>query len=260
MAKGRAMKKSLKLPGNGFEIFYYEMGAGEPLVYVHGIGEVPESPPFLQELSQKYRVIVPLYLSPSTNQAIAAVSSVLDWVLFCNDFLDALKIQECTLLGHSLGGMLAAELAAVTPERVKKLILVNSLGLWLGDFPVVDFFSIPTHLLDNFLWHSTHTEAHAAYRQLIGVQELDFSLRQSDLLGQAGKFLWPLPDRGLRSRLYRVKAKTVVIWGHEDRLVPFRYATEFAKLIAAAELKIIKNCGHLPMFEQRELFVSGVIS
>jgi pimeloyl-ACP methyl ester carboxylesterase len=69
-------------------------------------------------------------------------------------------------------------------------------------------------------------------------------------MGATGKFLWPIPDKGLRKRIHRVQTPTLVVWGKEDRLVPPVYAEEFARRIAGARVEIVDQAGHAPHLEQ----------
>jgi pimeloyl-ACP methyl ester carboxylesterase len=72
-------------------------------------------------------------------------------------------------------------------------------------------------------------------------------------LGATGKFVWPIPDKGLKKRLHRVKAPTLIVWGEDDALVSSVYAKEFASRIADARIEIIKDCGHVPQVERLEV-------
>ena len=75
---------------------------------------------------------------------------------------------------------------------------------------------------------------------------------------QASKFLWPIPDRGLKKRVYRIAAKTLVMMGESDRLIPPVYANEFTRRIKNSRAVTIKQAGHMPMYEQPEEFVRTV--
>jgi pimeloyl-ACP methyl ester carboxylesterase len=79
-------------------------------------------------------------------------------------------------------------------------------------------------------------------------------------IAAAGKFLWPLPDRGLRRRTYRIKASTLILWGDRDRINPPSYAGDFAKMIARSQTGTVANAGHLLMLEQPAAFTSAVAS
>ena len=69
-------------------------------------------------------------------------------------------------------------------------------------------------------------------------------------LACTGKFIWPIPDRGLRKRLHRITAPTLIVWGHQDRLVPTVYADEFAAAIRGSRVEVLEGAGHLPHREQ----------
>ena len=68
-------------------------------------------------------------------------------------------------------------------------------------------------------------------------------------MGATGKFLWPIPDKGLKKRIHRVQAPTLVVWGQEDRIVPLVYAQEFARRIGGARVETIQQAGHAPHLE-----------
>ena len=75
-----------------------------------------------------------------------------------------------------------------------------------------------------------------------------------------GKFIWPIPDKGLKKRLHRIKAPSLIVWGDQDKLVPPAYAQLFASKIANANIAMIKNAGHLPQFEQPEAYLKEAIA
>ena len=77
-------------------------------------------------------------------------------------------------------------------------------------------------------------------------------------LATAGKFLWPLPDRGLKKRAHRISSPTLVVWGESDRLIPPVYANEFTSRIKGAKSVTIKQAGHMVMYEQQAAFVNAV--
>ena len=72
-------------------------------------------------------------------------------------------------------------------------------------------------------------------------------------LGATGKFVWPIPDKGLKKRMHRIKAKALIVWGEDDALVSSVYAKEFAQRIANSQVEIIKDCGHVPQVERLEI-------
>ena len=85
-----------------------------------------------------------------------------------------------------------------------------------------------------------------------------FLVTNARQLGMAGKILFPIPDRGLSSRLYRIKAKTLLIWGDNDRLVVPAYAQAFRKAIAGAELAVIPEAGHMVTLEKPDQVIAAL--
>ena len=152
-----------------------------------------------------------------------------------------------------MGGMIAGEMAAIAPNDVSRLALIAPAGLWLDEHPIPDMFSMLPFEMPGYLFHDAggrredddrgHDMSDPKFLQAYLVQ----NARQ---LGMAGKILFPIPERGLAARLYRIKAKTVLIWGESDKLIPPVYAQEFQRGIAGAELVLIPEAGHVAPFEK----------
>jgi pimeloyl-ACP methyl ester carboxylesterase len=151
--------------------------------------------------------------------------------------------------------MVAAELAATNPERVSKLVLIDPIGLWRDDAPVRNWMATPFADLAKYLFADQQNPmaqmitAAARISQMSDAQiEMQIQIMWS--LACTGKFVWPIPDRGLQKRLHRITAPTLIIWGQQDGIAPPVYADEFAGRIANSRVEIINNAGHLPQMEQ----------
>jgi pimeloyl-ACP methyl ester carboxylesterase len=120
--------------------------------------------------------------------------------------------------------MVAAELAAYSPGRISKLALIAPIGLWRDDAPVA---GIPPHQLPATSVADPHDPAAIT----------------------TAHFTWPIPDKGLRRRLHRVKAPTLLVWGTQDKLVPPVYADDFAALLHDARIELVPGTGHFPHLE-----------
>src|SRR5215510_14603545 len=125
--------QTLALRNGLFNVKYYKHGRGAPLVYLHGAGGLPAFTPDLEILSGHFTVTAPLHPGFGSTGDEQFHEDLLKFTLYTRDVLDALGIDEPILVGHSLGGMLAAEMAAIEPRCVKKLVLVSPAGLWLDD-------------------------------------------------------------------------------------------------------------------------------
>jgi pimeloyl-ACP methyl ester carboxylesterase len=159
-----------------------------------------------------------------------------------------------------LGGMFAAELAAICPCLVRRLVLVNPFGVWLDDVTPPDPFTMSDEDLRLQKWHDpafADLEPSSLAANSEPAERATFRARN---LAMATKFMWPLPDRGLRKRLPFVQASTLVIHGRSDGLLPVASSEEFVRLIPQARLCVIEGAGHLPMVEREAEFLRAVTS
>ena len=232
---------------------YLEGGQGEPLVFLHGAGGMTEGDPLLAELASRFHVYAPYIPGYGETEECGEIRDMLDFALHTWDVVEALGIKNPILVGHSMGGMIAAEMAALAPNDVSRLALICPAGLWLEDHPIVDLFSLLPFELPKYLFHDV--EKGAAMMS----SGLDFSdpkflqgylVRNARQLGMAGKLLFPSPERGLAERLYRVKAKTVIVWGESDKLIPPIYGPAFQEKIAGAKLVNVPEAGHMVIAEK----------
>jgi pimeloyl-ACP methyl ester carboxylesterase len=164
------------------------------------------------------------------------------------DVMEKLDLDKPIVVGHSMGGMIAAEMAAIAHTEISRLCLIAPAGLWLDEHPVVDIFTKLPYELPGLLFHDVE-----AGRKLMtaGGGNMDdpeflkqFLVMNARRLGMAGKILFPIPDRGLAQRLYRITAKTLIVWGREDALIPPVYGDAFEKAISRAKLVKIAKAGH----------------
>ena len=238
-------------------------GSGEPLVFLHAAGGLNWDP-FLHGLAERYTVYAPYFPGtyPGEPNDIDHVEDLWDAVLAYDDTLSGLGIESALLIGHSFGGMLAAELAAHRPERITKLALIAPIGLWHKDWPytVADWTAKDAQQLAAALFHNTASElVQAALTQPDDEAEAAEGLVQFLwTLGCTAKVIWPIPDKGLNKRIHRISAPTLVVWGENDALIPPAYAEIFATSIKKAETCMIPNCGHVPPLEQPDALNSAV--
>ncbi|MGE3541996.1 MAG: alpha/beta fold hydrolase, partial [Candidatus Tectimicrobiota bacterium] len=228
-----------------------QAGQGAPLLFLHGVGGLRGWDPFLADLATRFTVYAPSHPGFETSTGLEHVDDIVDMVIYYNDLLDALQLDAVHVVGHSLGGMIAAELAAFSPQRVCKLVLVSALGLWLDTQPVADFFAMTPAQLSTALWHDPQAPEAQALMALPEDEtaQLEAYLTRMQHLSAAGKFLWPIPDKGLKKRLHRITAPTLLLWGQSDGLVPEAYASAFQQQITGARVTVLPRCGHLPMYE-----------
>ena len=232
---------------------YFEGGKGEPLVFLHGAGGVMANDPLLAKLAEKFHVTAPLLPGYGDSQECGALRDMLDFTLHTWDVVDALGLKNPILVGHSMGGMMAAEMAAVAPHDVTRLGLIAPAGLWLDEYPIPDLFSTMPFEFPGLMFHDVEKGA-ALMTAGVSLDDPEwlksFLVSNARQLGMAGRILFPIPERGLSTRLYRIKAKTLLVWGDSDKVVAPAYAHAFKKAIAGSELVVIPEAGHLLNLEK----------
>src|SRR5262245_32739060 len=246
----------LTLANGGFHVRLWSEGDGPPLLYLHGLDGPPGAAPFVERLASHHRVLMPEHPGFGESTGIDHIDNVIDMVLFHRELVERLDLGPVDVVGHSLGGMFAAEFAALCPQLVRRLVLVSPFGLWLEEAEIPDLFTMTPAQLARITWHDPEGErAQAALSQAAnGYSGIQAIVKRAGNLASAGKFLWPIPDRGLARRLPFIKAPTLIVLGESDRLIPLAYGDAFAARIPNARLATTPDAGHAPMLEQPEAF------
>jgi len=245
----------------GCRVRVVEAGSGTPLVFLHGAGGLFPRNPFLDALAKKYHVFAPELPGYGESSGDELLEDMLDFTLHGWDVVAELGLERPHLVGHSMGGMIAAEMAAVAANDLRKLVLIAPAGLWIPEHPIPDLYAMLPHEYPKCLFH----DPAAGLALLTG--GLDFSnievlaefyIANSRRMSMAGKVLFPIPNRRLAKRLYRVRAETLLVWGTSDALIGEAYAERWKESIAGSRLVRIQEAGHMVPYEQPEVFVSAV--
>jgi len=239
------------LRGGLLRVDVWEGGRGEPLLFLHGEAG-PRWTRYHDLLADRYRVVAPVIAGYGESSGSEQLQDIHDLIYWGLDLLDVLGLRSVPLIGHGLGGMLAAELAAVQPERFSRLVLIDAFGLWLPDAPTLDYFAATPGELSRALYHDQEAPAAraAAEAPAEGDAYIAFMLERAKSMASAARFLWPLPNRGLNRRLHRIAAPTQVVWGESDGIMSPLYGQALRDQIAGSSLELIDGAGHLPQEEQ----------
>jgi pimeloyl-ACP methyl ester carboxylesterase len=235
-------------------VHFKVIGTGPPVVYLHPAAGLAFDP-FLLELSERHTIYAPEVPGTSAGDphAIHQVDDLHDLILIYEEAIRALQLAEPPVaIGQSFGGMLAAELDAHYPNLFSKLVLLAPIGLWREDAPLANWMEAPAAELPGMLFHDPAGPAAKAMLTPPDDPEAAIAM-QSGLvwaLGCTGKFVWPIPERGLHKRLHRITAPTLIVWGENDNLNPVAYAAELASQIAGSRAEVIPSCGHIPQVEK----------
>ena len=234
-------------------------GDGPPLVFLHGGGGLVLEDPVLAGLAGSHTVIAPIAPGFTDLAELDEIRDVHELALHYDDLFATLGLRGVPVVGHSFGGMTAAELASHCPDRVSRLVLIAPVGLWNDDYPVADLFAtLPTELPGLLFADTSHPAARAMLAGEGGEPDVEALVPVVRGLTTLAKFMWPIPDRGLGRRLYRISAPTLVVWGAEDALVSARYADDFVAGIADASKLIVPGAGHMVTVERPDEVLAAI--
>jgi pimeloyl-ACP methyl ester carboxylesterase len=244
---------------NGRRCRVWEQGEGEPLGFLGGLRGLPRWPALLERLAQQRRVIAPSLPGFPGATGFEELDDLADWVAATLDLLEASGLEGADLIGASLGGTLAAEVAAFSRATLRRLVLIAPLGLFDEREPVRDFWATRPEELPGLL--STRPDALAAFLAPPAGDDVgEWSILLARASEAAARLLWPTGDLGLRKRLHRIQAPTLLVWGSEDRIVPPSYAKRFASALGGwVEVREIAGAGHLAEIDQPDAVAAAIL-
>ncbi len=245
----------------GRKICYYDLGSGPVLVLVHGLGgDADQWAWCLEPLSATHRVIALELLGFGRSDKPLISYRIAGFVEVLERFLQTLGIERASLLGHSLGGWIAAAFALQFPLRVDKLVLNDAAGIDAGAIePPIDLNVSTRANMREILEFVFYNKA-VVSEDLV---ELSYSLHLERGDGPTIRSVLETilaPDEKLDSRISELKPPTSLLWGEQDALTPIAMAENFQRLIRGSRLEVIPECGHIPCLEKPAEFVQAVTS
>jgi pimeloyl-ACP methyl ester carboxylesterase len=227
-------------------------GSGQPLLFLHGASGAPVILPFMEKLAERFEVLVPEHPGFGASDEPDWLENIHDLAYFYLDFLKRLDLRNVHVVGSSLGGWLALEMAVRDCSRIRSLVLVGPSGITAPAVQSGDIFLwSPEELVRNLFFDLAIAEKMLA--QPMTAEQLDVSLKNRHTVA---RLAWEprLHDPFLHKWLHRVNVPVKIVWGEADKILPVAYAREFKKLMPAAEVEIIPRCGHLPQAEKPQEF------
>jgi pimeloyl-ACP methyl ester carboxylesterase len=246
------------------EVRLWRDGAGTALMFLHGAAGVPAWMPFFTQLAGAHEVLLPEHPGFGHSDNPAWIRNVGDVAMYYLDFLDGLG-KQVHLVGHSLGGWIAAELAVRNCSRLASLSLIAPAGVRVKGVPSGDnFIWSPEELARNLFHDQSFAEQMIAYTP--SEEEADLQLTNRFMAAKLGwEPRWFNP--ALERWLHRIKVPVFVLWGREDKIMPSAYAKVWQERVPDVRVEIVPECGHLPQVEKADLaaqkilrFVEGVRS
>jgi len=234
-------------------------GTGRPLLFLHGAGGWPAWSPFFERLSQHGELAVPEHPCFGASDNPAWMRNVPDLAMYYLDLLDAAYSAPAHVIGHSLGGWIAAEAACRNGRRFASLTLVAPAGIRVKGIPPGD----------NFIWSPEEAARNRFHDQkfadaLLAAPPPSDEVVEQQMQNQlaAVKFGWEPRwfNPELEKWLHRIAVPTHVLWGKEDKLLPSAYAELWRERVAGAQVTMIEACGHRPHVEQAERVADSVLA
>jgi pimeloyl-ACP methyl ester carboxylesterase len=239
------------------DLSYLRGGDGPPLLYLHGSGGVLAVMPWMELLATSYDLIVPDHPGFGRTSTPEWFDSIHDLAFFYLDVLSALKLDRVHLVGHSLGGWLAAEIAIRNTTRLRTLALVAPAGVRVKGVETFDLFLA-----------SPEASVRAAYfDQALADRILATPPPEGDALDillrnrlATARIAWQprLYDPDLSKWLHRIDVPTLVLWGAQDGILPVGLMPGYTGAIPGAQSVVLENCGHVPHVERTDAFLDAL--
>jgi pimeloyl-ACP methyl ester carboxylesterase len=240
------------------ELELHEAGAGSALLFLHSGGGFSPDDAFVGVLAEHHRVIAPSHPG-------FGYSSLPDWIDNIDDIahiylelMDQLDLRRVTLVGASIGGWIAAEMATKSPERFDKVALIGAVGVKTGgpkQLDIPDIFAHSTEALDRMRFHDP-AKAKIDLTKL-SEEQMRIIARNNETLAL---LVWEpyMHNPKLKHRLHRLTMPVLFMRGASDGLVSAAYLERYAKLVPGARIATIAEAGHLPHIEQPKAFAASL--
>jgi pimeloyl-ACP methyl ester carboxylesterase len=231
-------------------------GEGPPLLVLHGAGGPNGWRRWHAALAEQFTLYVPAHPGFGRSAAADWMESVRDVARYYLWFLDVVGLSRASIVGSSMGGWIAAELATMNPYAVDRLILVAAAGLKPEQGEILDIFYHPLDTLRTLQFHDPAQvpEWDELYGQAPTPEQQDLQLRNREM---AARLTWRpyMFNPRLPHFLPRVSNPTLVVWGREDRIIPPICGEQYLRLLPNASLRVLEACGHSPPIEKPDEFV-----
>jgi pimeloyl-ACP methyl ester carboxylesterase len=242
----------------GIDLEFIEAGQGRGLVFLHsGQGHDPWQS-FAAQLAPQRRLIAPSHPGFGKSGLPDWLDSVDDIAHINLELLDRLDLVEVDLVGCSLGGWIAAEMASMAPERFRRLVFVGPMGVKLGPtdkLDIPDIFAMPQESADKLLYKDAARFAPDFTK--LPDDELATMFRARESLALLTWEPW-MHNPKLKHRLHRIIKPALFVRGDSDGLISADYLAGYAKLLPNARTLTIPGAGHLTHLEQPQALTFAI--
>jgi pimeloyl-ACP methyl ester carboxylesterase len=244
----------------GIEVHCYRGGDGPPLILLHGGGGNPGWLMHHDALAHHFSVYAPSHPGFGRTPRPGWMNRVSDLSVFYLWMLQALGMERVHLVGHSLGGWIAADMATTCPQVVDRLVLVDAVGIKPQRSEILDIFLITPEEVRAKAYYKT--EQAPEWEQLYGrTPTPEEAARAEDALEMLVRLCWKpyMHDARLPALLPRVQRPTLIVWGRQDAIVPLECGELYQQGIPGSQLVVLDECGHVPQIEKPQAFADAVV-
>lgn len=236
---------------------YFKGGRGRPLLYLHGLSGWGRWESYHMTFGITHLVYAPQLPGWPEGPIPTGMTSVQDYAHLMARFLDTLEIHTVDLVGHSFGGWISLCLATEHPERVSRLVVVDAMGVYVPDAPTADLGRLSEEAFVRAAFAQTgevviRGDFGGVREEVRTSPEFQKQWKSCALVAQLVRGRYTDPE--LTQRAKTITANTLLVWGREDRVVPWRHGEVLAQAIPHARLVVLDDAGHTPMREKRETF------
>lgn len=244
----------------GVDVHTWVGGEGAPLLVLHGAGGNRGFTRAMHQLAAHYTLWAPTHPGFGRSGDAEWMEGIDDLARFHLWFIDAARLGRPHVMGHSIGGWAAAEMAAMSPGAIDRLILVAPAGLKPEKGEILDiFFHTPAQVRELTV-HDPKTipEWDELFGRAPTPAELEIAERNREM---TARLTWKpyMHNPRLDRFLPRVANPTLILWGREDHIIPVECGEQYRRALPNARLTVLETCGHLPPIEQPDVFARLVL-
>lgn len=251
-----AQPETQHLDMRGFKLPFRRAGSGPTVLFLHGAGGSSGWTPWHAKLAESVDLISPEHPGWDSAETPDWLDHTTDLAFFYLDVMDKLGLENVHLVGHSLGGWTAAEVAIRNTSRLASLTLLCAVGLNVEGMQAADGFMLPPEeRAKSLVYAPQHVEM--MVQRSTDPELLDLNLKNSMI---AAKLLWQPRNYNpqLRKWLHRIDVPTLLLWGANDQVAPPAIADAYEALIPNTKKVLLPECGHIPPMEQTAAFLENL--